>query len=212
MNFQATITQSLPEESINWLKNRFFSLCDDEKIWNEINENYNEKQRTYHNLSHIYSLFQLLDKAGFTNNNPILEWSIWYHDIIYDSKRKDNEKQSAILFQKSCSAFLESELVEAVSTVIESTEKHFPLSEAKEVKWMLDLDLFILCSPASIYESYSKAIRQEYKWVPGFMYKKGRKKVLRSFLDRERIYFSDYFYASYEEIARTNLANELKQL
>lgn len=212
MNFKPTITQNLPEASLIWLKKRFFSLCDNETVWNEINKRYSEKHRAYHNLSHIYSLFRLLDQTDFTPKNPILEWAIWYHDIIYDSKRKDNEKQSAVLFQKNCASFLDKETIKTVSIVIESTEKHFPLSDEEEVKWMLDLDLFVLCTPVPIYESYSKAIRKEYKWVPGLLYRKGRKKVLRSFLERERIYFSDYFYASYEEIARANLDRELKQL
>ncbi|MGK0388621.1 MAG: putative metal-dependent HD superfamily phosphohydrolase [Maribacter sp.] len=212
MQFTPIVTKVLFDEQIEWLKDRFISLCPKEEIWNELETRYTEPSRAYHNFSHLYSIFHVLDEAGFSTSNPVLEYAIWYHDIIYNSKKKDNEKQSAIVFKKSCHFFLELDIIQEVETVILSTEKHYPLSEKQEVKWMLDLDLFILCSPRETYQKYAEAVREEYKWVPKILYKRGRKKVLQSFLKRDRIYFSDYFYEYYESIARENLKNELNKL
>ena len=211
MKFVPIVTKKLSIEQIEWLKNRFIKLCPQEELWNELAKKFTASSRAYHNLSHLYSMFRVLDEAGFSHSNRILEYAIWYHDIIYNAKKKDNEKQSAIIFKESCHYFLEAEIVEQVERVILSTEKHFPLSEKQEVKWMLDLDLFILCSPVETYQKYAQAIREEYKWVPKILYKRGRKKVLQSFLKRDRIYFSDYFYEYYETIARENLKNELSE-
>lgn len=213
MKFTPIITKSLSSEQTKWLNNRFLNLCPEgESCWNELEKKYTETSRAYHNLSHLYSMFNVLDEAGFTSSNPVLEYAIWYHDIVYNSKKKDNEKQSAIIFKENCHSFLGEDVIQEVETVILSTEKHYPLSNSQEVEWMLDLDLFVLCSPKEIYQKYADAIRAEYKWVPKLLYKRGRKKVLQSFLKRDRIYFSDYFYEYYENIARENLQNELSEL
>lgn len=37
-------------------------------------------------------------------NTDIVELAIWFHDVIYDPKRKDNEKLSAELFQEFAAA------------------------------------------------------------------------------------------------------------
>jgi predicted metal-dependent HD superfamily phosphohydrolase len=45
-------------------------------------------------LENIYEEFQPLTL------NPIIEFSIFYHDIIYDVKNKNNEEESAFLAKK----------------------------------------------------------------------------------------------------------------
>lgn len=208
MNFVPIVTTELSIDEMDVLKKRFGLLSEREELWEEIKEKYTESGRAYHNLSHIYSLFQLLEVSNFTKDNPIMEWSIWYHDIIYNAKKKDNEEKSALLFKERCLPFLDNKLLDDVETVILSTIKHFPLSEISEVKWMLDLDLYILSAPFDTYQKYAEAVRIEYGWVPKILYKRGRKKVLESFLKRDRIYFSDYFYETCEERARQNLEKE----
>ena len=62
------------------------------------------------------------------------------------------------------------------------------------------------------YHQYMKDIRKEYAIYPMILYKKGRKKVLKRFLERERIYFTDQFYVLSEIKARENLTRELETL
>jgi predicted metal-dependent HD superfamily phosphohydrolase len=62
------------------------------------------------------------------------------------------------------------------------------------------------------YERYAKAIREEYAFVPEPDYRVARVKVLRSFLDRERIYLTDRMYAVGEEFARQNILAEISIL
>ncbi len=77
---------------------------------------------------------------------------------------------------------------------------------------MNDIDLTILGSSERIYAQFEENVRKEYKWVPYFLYKKKRKEILRSFLDRERIYQTKYFNNKLETQAQINLNNAIASL
>ena len=53
---------------------------------------------------------------------------------------------------------------------------------------------------------------QEMVKVPGFLFKRGRKLVLKSFLSQERIFSTNEFYERFEGIARRNLNAALTNL
>jgi len=55
-------------------------------------------------------------------------------------------------------------------------------------------------------------VRDEYKLVPYFLYRKKRKEILTSFLERERIYQNDFFYDKFETQARANIGSAIKML
>jgi predicted metal-dependent HD superfamily phosphohydrolase len=59
--------------------------------------------------------------------------------------------------------------------------------------------------------AYAHAIRQEYAWVPEADFRTGRRRVLESFLQRERFYFTAGM-RDREPAARQNLAAELQSL
>jgi predicted metal-dependent HD superfamily phosphohydrolase len=72
--------------------------------------------------------------------------------------------------------------------------------------------LAILGSAAEVYARYEQAIRQEYEWVEVSVYRTKRGEVLRSFLDRDRIYGTDYFHQRLEGQARKNLEWAINRL
>jgi predicted metal-dependent HD superfamily phosphohydrolase len=78
--------------------------------------------------------------------------------------------------------------------------------------WFLDFDLAILGSRPEIYRTYSQAIRREYRWVPKLLYRRGRRQVLESFLQRELLFFTEAMRTRLEDQARANLAEELASL
>ena len=86
------------------------------------------------------------------------------------------------------------------------------LGNGNLVAIFLDLDLSILGAPECEYKKYAKQIRREYGQYPLETYCRGRVDVLKSFLERERMYFSDYFYGKYEERARENIQQEIQSL
>jgi predicted metal-dependent HD superfamily phosphohydrolase len=152
---------------------------------------------------------QTLDEA----HKHLLELAIWYHDSIYDAASKNNEAQSAKLAQAHWKQHLPTPQLESLKKLIQATAKHQLLDYTVAEQLFLDLDLSILAAPPAVYRAYSQAIAQEYQAVyPRLLYKMGRKKVLKNFLARPRIYFSNPFYESYEAAARANLAAEQKEL
>jgi predicted metal-dependent HD superfamily phosphohydrolase len=181
-------------------------------LWNAINTHYSEKHRAYHNLTHITEIFNYFDVYKQRIEHPnIIEFSIFYHDIIYNIWKQDNEEKSAVFALKHLSKLnLPIPFLEQISQQIIATKTH--ATADNDTKWMVDFDLAILGQPVNVYQKYTQLIREEYKLIPKFIYKKGRKKVLQHFIDKPFIYATNQFKEQYETQARKNLFTELKSL
>lgn len=176
-------------------------------------ERYREPHRKYHNLSHIGSLLAMAELPAFKwQAKHLVHLAIWFHDAVYDPAQKDNEARSAQLARASLSCCLAADELAFIENAILSTTAHQPLQEEGDLLQFLDLDLSVLAAPADIYQEYSRAIRLEYKRYPWLLYREGRKKVLRAFLNRPRLFFSQPFSSDHEKAAQKNLADELAQL
>jgi predicted metal-dependent HD superfamily phosphohydrolase len=185
-----------------------------EILFNSIVEHYSAKNRAYHNLSHIQSLLSLSESLqDKIQDRGAFYFAIWFHDVIYDTKRSDNEEKSAEFAVGALAGLGVPEQTIAVTReMILATKHHLADDRSWDVKAFLDLDTSILGAPEEIYKEYARAIRKEYSWVPGFIYRKGRMKVLNDFLGRERIYQTEEIGAKYESQARHNIAEEIKTL
>lgn len=208
---------------ISWLKREWYELTlkyvEDQVIvdgfWQDLVSSYNNKSRHYHNLSHIHNML-VEAKSIKTNivNFDDLCFAIWYHDVVYESTRNDNEKRSAIFAKKYLKSFnIEEKRLKNIEKLIVSTQKHqILIAENNDNAYLLDLDLSILGTDWDIYEKYTQDIRKEYKVYPNFIYEKGRKKVLRHFLERENLFFSSYFKNRFEAQAKANIKREIDLL
>src|SRR6478735_4057334 len=57
---------------------------------------YSEAHRKYHTLQHLSECVATLDSVRASIPHPAeVEIALWFHDAIYDTKRSDNEAQSA---------------------------------------------------------------------------------------------------------------------
>ena len=183
------------------LKNRYLDLIN----------HYSEELRHYHTLVHIEDCLIKFDRVKKYCQNPHeVEIAIWSHDIIYNPKRTDNEQKSA----EWASDFLREiqyspKSVQLVSSLIIATANHY--SEKADSLLLNDIDLSILGSASQTYRVYREDIRKEYRHVPDFLYKQGRAKVLRSFMEKEKIYHTEFF-CHLEGNARKNINDELKFL
>ena len=143
----------------------------------------------------------------------ILQFSIWFHDYIYDPQAQDNELQSAVYAERKLNELnISPDTIQLVKTIILSTKNHQPLTTNINNLIFLDMDLSILGRSKDKYLKYSQAIRQEYIWLSDLEYQKGRKKVLTNFLAKKRIYFTEFFHQKLEAQARKNLEWEIKKL
>ncbi len=181
-----------------------------EKYLKEIIEKYSEKKRFYHNLSHIHFLLKSAAKLKnyFQDYNSV-RFAIWFHDVIYNTKKSSNEEKSAELTVKMLVELnIPITTINLVEKMIIATKTHSINGLAEDGKIFLDLDLSILGASPEIYQQYHQAIRKEYSWVPWFLYRRSRKSILSSFLAREHIFFTDEL-AKLEQIARQNINEEI---
>jgi len=197
------------------LKDRFFNLChkyrSDNNIVNPLYKdlllNYTSKDRHYHNLEHIKSIFKALDGIELSD---ALEFAIFYHDIIYDVKSNKNEELSA-LFCKNALRKLDVPcgiIVKAIKIILD-TKKHIPT--INDSKYMIDADLFTFANDYSEYMTTADKIRKEYLIYSDKVYINSRIEFLKSLLNREKIYLTKEF-KKYEKKARKNIYLEIQEL
>ena len=107
------------------LKNRFKNLVSAytsnkdliDSLWNTLENNYTEKHRVYHNFSHLEELFTYFDTYKVElKNADIVSFSIFYHDIIYNIWKKDNEEKSALVSLDQLSKINLSSCIEVPNT------------------------------------------------------------------------------------------------
>lgn len=183
------------------------------ELWLEIENAHKASWRAYHNLSHVEYMMNHAVKYNTKLLDPdIVRFSIFYHDIVYNINRQDNEEKSSNIAQERMKEIgVPANKIIKCQDQILATKSH-KIKEDNDTNFLLDFDLAILGDYPENYKDYKKRIRKEYSIYPDFLYNKGRRKVLQHFLDMERIYKTEEFHACYELPARKNLISELEDL
>jgi predicted metal-dependent HD superfamily phosphohydrolase len=174
---------------------------------------YTEPHRAYHNLAHIADCLTQFDQVRDLAESPTeVEAALWFHDVIYDPRRQDNEEHSADWAWAALTDFgIATALCERIRALILAT-KHTAISQGQDAQLLVDIDLSILGRPPAEFDRYERAIRQEYAWVAEEQFRHGRAKILHGFLARERIYQTTHFYQRLEQPARQNLTRSVAKL
>jgi len=174
---------------------------------------YAEPQRQYHTINHIKKCLDEFDMVRhLMSNSDAVEFAIWYHDIIYNPKSKENEEKSAQFAYDTCiKNQISKAFGEKVKNLILAT-KHNVIPKDIDSKLLLDIDLSSLGVSTEELDENERNIRKEYYFSSNEVYVKGRGTILRGFLDRESIYLTDFFKDKYEEKARKNITDSLDNL
>ena len=171
---------------------------------------YTAPGRHYHNLKHIEDCLGAL--AGVKNlsaaEREILTEAIWWHDVVNDATRSDNEELSVRLAEQH----IRPDLRREVGRLIRLTKTHQAEPDDRLGAILISIDLSILGAEPARYDAYAAAIRKEYAHVGDGDYRAGRAKVLRLFAARPFIFPDADFAAKYDRQARQNLARELASL
>jgi len=180
-------------------------------LLDELRARYCEPQRHYHTMEHVDELLGLLDALRtHATRTDLLSWAIWFHDAVYDPTRPDNEAKSAELAQQRLSALgLEPADVEAVARMVLATAGHQWRDGVADTALFLDLDLSILAARPQRYDAYVAQVRAEYAFVPEETFVHKRRELLRAWVARPSLYFTDMGRSRFEEAARVNIAREL---
>lgn len=208
----------------DWDKNlKPFSVSSDisQTIFSQLVAAYSTPTRFYHNLNHIQQVLLTIEEISQQDfqlkliplDFSIIRCAAWFHDVIYNSKSDNNEKNSANYAQLALKQLpLPIAMIERVKVLILATEITQVLPKKLDSQILRDADLAILGATEINYQAYTKAIRQEYAWIPEPVYRLKRKQILQHFIQQKQIYLTPPMFRKYEAIARHNLQIEISFL
>ena len=176
---------------------------------------YTGHRRHYHTLRHIRPLLDTVDQhATLVHDRQVVELAIWFHDAVYDYLSSENEIRSAALARQFLAhTTLSPERQARVAYLIECTARHTAAhAPAPDLDFFLDADLQILGAAETDYCEYARQVRQEYRLIPDFLYRRGRRKVLDQLLSTPELYRTPEFRERLDAAARRNLRRELNEL
>jgi len=175
------------------------------QVYAELIARYCEPHRRYHTVQHLEECFlKLNDVRSLAPRPEEIESALWFHDAIYDTRRHDNEERSA-QWARTCLGGAAGERVHDLVL----TTKHESTPDDADARLLIDVDLSILAAPEERFDEYEVQIREEYGWVPEFIYRRERRRILAGFLSRERIFSTAAFN---ERQARANLVRAIAKL
>jgi predicted metal-dependent HD superfamily phosphohydrolase len=120
-------------------------------------------------------------------DSEAVEAAIWFHDAVYDTRKGDNEAESAKSPQLLAGG-VAGERLEFIAAMIRASANHrvpetMDAVEASDCALFLDMDLAILGSRRAEFATYERAVRRVRLGAPK-AWITGRSQVLRSFLAR----------------------------
>jgi len=156
-------------------------------------------------------------------SRPLLKRCSWYCSSRALCSHKDSDISLKVqylilctlthemqpIFPSSVSAYTQNPKVQKLIKTVSAKDLR---PKENLIALFLDLDISILGAEEDKYNTYAKQIRQEYSSYSWDAYCKGRSKVMTSFLQRERIFFTTHFREKYEQHARRNIQRELNSL
>ncbi len=191
--FQALWNRCLPIEK------------DADPIYDDLVSRYNELGRCYHKQTHLAHCLQEFDKAFLLMECPdAVELALWFHDAIYVPGATDNELRSAELFSHWGGICFTSDFVDKICKLILIT-RHKQAPTGSDECYIVDIDLSSFGVNWPHFLQDSENVRKELAFVPDATYYPAHAGFLNLLLNRPRIFYTDFFYALYEEAARCNI-------
>ena len=186
-------------------------------VIDDLKRRYAEPGRAYHNWTHIEELLAQFDAHAHALDHPsAFRLAILFHDAIYDPRAPDNEARSAELFETVMEGTVGADDIACGRDLILATHKHTISAVDRrfvaDAELFLDMDLSILGADEERFDDYDAAIREEYSFVPIKTYRQRRAEILKSFLQRPRLYLTDDYHGRLDGKARANLQRAIDRL
>jgi predicted metal-dependent HD superfamily phosphohydrolase len=174
------------------------------EVWPNIVAAYGEPQRHYHTLDHIAAVVAdfLPLRDRFEDPDAAL-LALFFHDIVYDPARSDNEERSA----DALAAVLTGRIADLACAHILATKKHE--ASTPDAALVVDIDMAILAAPWPDYLRYAENVAREYLPVYGAeAYAAGRCEMFLKPVQDRCIFLTEVF-APHEVAAQRNIRDEL---
>jgi predicted metal-dependent HD superfamily phosphohydrolase len=179
-------------------------------VRDELLRRYGEPHRRYHSLQHLDECLVAFDSAAALALHPAeVELALWFHDAIYEVRHGDNERRSADWARDALAdAGVPVDAAGRVHALVMVT-CHQAAPQDGDAQLLVDIDLSILGAEAARFAEYEAQIRDEYAFIPAWLFRRKRRAILRSFIERPRIYSTATFHDALEARARSNLARAI---
>src|SRR4051794_32424934 len=144
-------------------------------IYGELVSAYTAPDRYYHDIRHIAHCLSEFEGVRHLAHNPqALEVAIWFHDVVYDGRQKDNEEQSAEVAAAALRKLGSSEAFTDKAHHLTLSPRHDVDPPTDDGKLMADIDLASLALTPERFDKNSRRIRSEYLHVPEDAFLRGR--------------------------------------
>jgi predicted metal-dependent HD superfamily phosphohydrolase len=181
--------------------------------WAAVVEAWSQPHRRYHGLAHLAAVLGVVGELAHAAHDPdAVRLAAWYHDVVYDPRRDDNEQVSAERARAGLRGLVDADRVERVVRLVLLTAGHDPAPGDVDGAVLCDADLAVLASPPGRYAAYASAVREEYAHLPDEVFVPGRAAVLEHLLALPALYRVPDVAAEWEPRARANLTAELSLL
>ncbi|RBY77919.1 metal-dependent phosphohydrolase [Blastococcus sp. TF02-09] len=181
--------------------------------WAAVVRAWSEPHRRYHDLAHLAAVLGIVSRLADDATDPdAVRLAAWYHDVVYDPQRSDNEAVSAGRATAGLRGLVPDERVAEVERLVLLTAGHDVDPGDANGAVLCDADLAVLASPPEAYAAYASAVRLEYGHVPDDRFTAGRIAVLEQLLALPRLYGLPVVAEAWESRARANMTAELTLL
>ena len=178
------------------------------QVYYEITRAYAAPGRHYHTPRHINHCLHQLDTAAWTMDNPDqVEMALWFHDVVYNPKGRDNEGRSLDYFLALASE-LPGAYRQSVGELILATA-HPNEPTVSDQRFVVDIDLSSFGLPWPDFLRDSRDVRAEFPHLPDAQFMLGQGAFLHCLLGREKFYLTSFFQERLEQRARSNIARYL---
>jgi predicted metal-dependent HD superfamily phosphohydrolase len=185
--------------------------------WALVLDAWGQPHRRYHDLAHLAAVLgivgQLEDAAADPSADPAaVRLAAWYHDVVYDPRRDDNEAVSAERARAGLRGLVPEERIEEVARLVLLTAGHQAEPGDANGAVLCDADLAVLAGPPAAYATYASAVREEYGHLSDAEFTAGRIAVLEHLLGLPTLYRLPAVAGEWTPRARANLTAELSLL
>ena len=181
--------------------------------WAAVVAAWSEPHRRYHDLGHLAAVLGLVGELEAAAADPAaVRLAAWYHDVVYDPARDDNEEVSAGRARAGLRGLADAERIAEVERLVLLTAGHDVDDGDANGAVLCDADLAVLASPPDAYAAYASAVREEYGHLSDAEFTAGRTAVLEHLLALPELYRLPTVAAEWTPRARANLTAELTLL
>jgi predicted metal-dependent HD superfamily phosphohydrolase len=181
--------------------------------WAAVVAAWGEPHRRYHDLAHLAAVLGLVGSlAGAATDSDAVRLAAWYHDVVYDPRRDDNEQISAERARAGLRGLVPEERVAEVARLVLLTAGHDPALGDVDGAVLCDADLAVLAAPPEAYAGYASAVRAEYGHLSDAEFTAGRIAVLERLLTLPRLFRLPAVAEDWTPRARANMTAELTLL